>query len=101
MFFICEKLGKYSQKTFRNFVYFVPIRPFLLNIEWSANQKNLVPIRPVPIRPPPVYITSTVSLSKFSNCPVRRTPEKQNCPVRREFGKIVLLDGRPPGRTPV
>ena len=42
-----------------------------------------------------------VTFYEISNCPVRRTPKKQNCPVRRTFGKIVLLDGRPPGRTPV
>ena len=27
-------------------------------------------------------ITITVSLLKFSNCPVRETPKNQTCPVR-------------------
>ena len=34
----------------------------------------------------------TVSLPKYTNGPVRKTPKKQNCPVRPIFGKIVQLD---------
>ena len=34
----------------------------------------------------------TLSLPKFTNCSVRETPKKQNCPFRPNFGKIFLLD---------
>ena len=33
----------------RKIWHLVPFQPVLLNIEWSANQKNLVPIRPPPV----------------------------------------------------
>ena len=46
----------------------------------------------------PSCFTSTLSLPKFSNCPVRPTPEKAKL---SEFGKIVLLERRPTGPTPV
>ena len=41
----------------------------------------------------------TVSLPKFSDCPVRETPKKQNCLVRPSFSKIVVLDRRPTRQT--
>ena len=34
------------------------------------------------------HVTCTVCLPKFSNCPVRPTPKKQNCRVRTIFCKL-------------